>query len=265
VAKISVAIITQNEAAHIGPALESVAWADERIVVDSGSSDETVGIARTMAERVETRAWEGYAEQKNYAASLATHEWVLSLDADERVSPPLADEIRSVLTDGTSRGGFQMPRVSYYLGRWVRSTDWWPDWQLRLYDRRVASWTRVAVHESVRTSAPVGRLHGELLHYPYRDVTDHLMTIDRYTTLAARQMREHGRRAGWLRIVGHPALAFLRNYVIRGGFRQGTTGLIVSLLNSYYVLLKFVKLWELQQAHEASAPPLLQPGDPGDR
>jgi (heptosyl)LPS beta-1,4-glucosyltransferase len=245
---LSVTIITRNEAAHIAAALASVAWADERIVVDSGSTDDTVRIARAHGARVETRPWEGYSAQKNYAASLATHDWILSLDADERVSDPLRDEIRQVLEDPSPRRGYRIPRVAFYLGKWIRSTDWWPDWQLRLYDRREGQWTRVHVHESVRVNGPVGHLRGELQHYPYRTVADHLETIDRYTTIAARELYENGRRAGFSRIAVHPALAFTRNYLLRGGFRQGTAGLIVSLLNSYYVLLKFVKLWELEHA-----------------
>lgn len=255
--KVSVTIITRNETAHLAAALASVAWADERIVVDSGSSDDTAVLALGLADRVETRAWTGYAEQKNYAATLARHDWILSLDADERVSEPLADEIRSVLATEPSVRGFRIPRVSHYLGQWVRCTDWWPDWQLRLYDRRAGRWSRVHVHESVRLAGTVqaGRLTRELLHYPYRDISDHLDTIDRYTTLAAAEMYAHGRRAGWLRLATHPPLAFLRNYLLRGGFRQGTTGLTVSLLNSYYVMLKFAKLWELQQAARTEPDP----------
>jgi glycosyltransferase involved in cell wall biosynthesis len=250
---VSVTLITHNEAAHVGAALESVAWADERIVVDSGSTDETVAVARQYATRVEVRAWTGYADQKNYAATLARNDWILSIDADERVSLALGDEIAHVLQREPAARGYRMPRVAHYLGQWIRCTDWWPDWQLRLYDRRVAQWDRVHVHESVRVTGPTGTLHGELLHHPYTDISDHLDTIDRYTTLAAREMHSQGRRSSWGRILVHPPLAFTRNYVIRGGFRQGTPGLVVSLLNSYYVLLKFAKLWELQQhAREAS-------------
>jgi (heptosyl)LPS beta-1,4-glucosyltransferase len=244
---VSVTIITLNEAARLKEALESVAWADERIVVDSGSTDETLAIAKAHADRVETRAWTGYADQKNFAASVARHDWILSLDADERVSLALADEIRQTLQHEPAARGFRMPRVTNYLGQWIRCTDWWPDWQLRLYDRRAGQWARVNVHESVRLDGPVTRLHGELLHYPYAGVSDHLATIDKYTTLAAADLYARGTRASWARIAMHPPLAFLRNYVLRFGFRQGVPGLVVSLLNSYYVLLKFAKLWELQQ------------------
>lgn len=252
--KLSVTIITFNEAAHIAAALDSVAWADERVVVDSGSTDDTVAIARAHADRVEVRAWQGYAAQKNYAASIARHDWIFSLDADERVGVALTDEIRALLATEPAVHGYRVPRVTSYLGQWIRSTDWWPDWQLRLYDRRVAHWTRVHVHESVRVPGPVERLRGELLHYPYTDIADHLETIDRYTTMAARELHAGGRRSGFLRIAVHPPLAFLRNYVMRGGFRQGTTGLIVSWLNSYYVLLKFAKLWERERLRDDPSP-----------
>ncbi len=238
-------IITHNEATDIAAALESVAWADERIVVDAGSTDDTAAIARTRAETVVVREWPGYVAQKNYAASLARHDWILSIDADERVTRDLAHEIKATLAGEPERPGYRIPRVTWYLGRWIRSTDWYPDLQLRLYDRRAGQWTGRYVHESVAVRGAVGRLRGEIQHYAYRNVAEHLETIDRYTTLAARQMHERGRRSGFLQLAAHPPLAFLRNYVVRGGFRDGTPGLMVSALNASYVFLKFAKLWEM--------------------
>jgi glycosyltransferase involved in cell wall biosynthesis len=247
VLKLSVTVITKNEAADIGDALASVAWADEIVVVDSHSSDDTVAIARRYTDRVITRDWPGYGNQKNYAASIASHDWILSLDADERVTPALADEIRRVLAGAPTESGFRIPRVTWHLGRWIRTTDWYPDPQLRLYDRRSAEWTGRRVHESVKARGAVGRLNGELQHYAYRDISDHLETIDRYTTYAACQMFEEGRRAGLMEIAAHPPLAFLRNYIARGGIRDGAVGFVVSAMNAYYVFLKFAKLWELQR------------------
>lgn len=244
---LSVVIITRNEAANIRGALESVAWADECVVVDSGSTDETARIARETGARVETHPWAGYAAQKNHATALAAHDWVLSLDADERVTPALADEICAVLASAPPARGYRIPRVTRYLGRWIRSTDWYPDPQLRLYDRRHAHWADVLVHESVVLEGSPGRLHGELEHHPYRDIAHHLRTIDRYTSLAAEQMRKNGRRAGVSDLALQAPAAFLRNYLLRGGVRDGAAGLLVSILNSYYVFLKFAKLWELQQ------------------
>lgn len=244
-APLSVTIITRNEAADIGAALESVAWADELVVVDSESTDDTVAIARQYTDRVVVRPWPGYIAQKNYAASLARHDWILSLDADERVTAALAAEIQATLAGTAPHAAYRMPRVTWHLGRWIRTTDWYPDYQVRLYDRRAAEWTGRHVHESISARGSVGRLGGELQHFAYRDIADHLETMDRYTTYAARQMHERGRRAAWLQVAGHPPLAFLRNYVLRGGFRDGTAGFVISAMNAYYVFLKFAKLWEL--------------------
>lgn len=253
---LSVTIITKNEAHHLAAALESVAWADEIIVVDSDSADETVAVARRFTDRVFVREWPGYIEQKNYAASLARHEWILSLDADERVTPALAAEIRATLAGTPACTAYRVPRLTWHLGRWIRTTDWYPDYQLRLYDRRSARWVGQYVHEAVAVDGRTGELRGQIEHFPYRDIADHLDTINRYTTYASRQMHESGVRSGFLKIAVHPPLAFLRNYIAKGGIRDGVPGLIISALNAYYVFLKFAKLWELHSgtpAREASA------------
>jgi glycosyltransferase involved in cell wall biosynthesis len=244
---LTVTIITRNESANIAAALESVSWADEIVLVDAESTDDTVAIARRFTARVIVREWPGYVAQKNFAAEQACHDWILSLDADERVSPALANEMRSVLHVAPREAGFRLPRASFYLGRWLRSTDWYPDFQLRLYDRRRARWDGRYVHESVKADGPVRTLRGELLHYPYRDIAHHVQTIDRYTTLVAEQAAERGKRASVVDVLVRPPLAFLRNYLLRLGVRDGQAGLVVSLLNSYYVFLKFAKLWERQR------------------
>jgi glycosyltransferase involved in cell wall biosynthesis len=254
VTRLSVTVITRNEASQIADALQSVSWADEIIVVDSESTDATVPIARQFTDRVIVRPWPGYVAQKNYAAAQASHDWILSLDADERVTPELADEIRTTIASSSALAGYSIPRVSWYLGRWVRTTDWYPDYQLRLYDRRLAEWTGKYVHEAVTVRGGTGRLRHEFQHYPYTGLADHLETIDRYTTYAAQQMYESGRRAGAMRVAGHPPLAFLRNYLAKGGIRDGLPGLVISTMNAYYVFLKFAKLWELGRCNAQEGP-----------
>jgi (heptosyl)LPS beta-1,4-glucosyltransferase len=245
--KLTVTVITRNEAANLEGALESVKWADEIVVVDSRSSDETVEIARRHATRVETHDWQGYSAQRNYAAEIASNDWILAIDADERVPPALASEIQQIMGKGPTASGYRMPRVSHYLCRWIKGTDWYPDYQLRLYDRRVGRFNGKRVHESVELSeGKPGTLRHDLQHYPYRDISDHVTSIDHYTTLAAEEWFATGRRTNPLDVVFHPPAAFFRNYIVRGGFRDGTAGFLISVLNSYYVFLKILKLWELQ-------------------
>ena len=254
VQKLTVTVITRDEAANIAAALESVRWADEIIVIDSESTDATVAIARRFTDRVIVRPWPGYIAQKNFAAEQASHDWILSLDADERVSSELAAEIRELLNGTPGAVGYRLPRVTNHLGRWIRSTDWYPDYQLRLYDRRRARWAGRYVHESVQADGAVSQLRGELQHYAYRDIAHHVQTMDRYTTLAARQMYEDGRRATWIDILITPRLTFFRNFILRGGFRDGMAGLIISAMNAYYVGLKFAKLWELCSLSTSTPP-----------
>jgi glycosyltransferase involved in cell wall biosynthesis len=252
---VSVTIITRDEAAHIEACIASVAWAAEVLVVDSGSRDDTAARARAAGARVIVRDWPGYAEQKNFAASEAAHDWILSVDADERVTPALAAEIRTVLAAHGEFAGFRVPRVTWHLGRWIRTTDWYPDYQLRLYDRRRARWVARHVHESVRADGPVAQLAEDLQHFAYRDLAHHHQTMDRYTTLAAAEMFERGRRAGVADLTLHPWAAFLRNYLLRRGLSDGLPGFIISCMNAYYVFLKFAKLWALQHAAPPGPPP----------
>jgi glycosyltransferase involved in cell wall biosynthesis len=251
VPKLSVTIITLNEADHIAAAIDSASWADEIIVVDAGSADATVDIALRKGVRVEHREWTGWIDQKNFAAGLAAHDWIFSLDADERITPALASEVRAVLATEPPLGGYRIPRVAFHLGRWIRTTDFYPDYQTRLYDRRRARWQGKYVHESVKVDGPAGQLKSEIEHYSFSDLRDQIERINKYTTLAARQMHEAGRRAGTADLLVHPPAAFLRNYVLRRGFLDGSVGLTISLMNAYSVFLKFAKLRELQ--HGAAA------------
>jgi glycosyltransferase involved in cell wall biosynthesis len=245
VPSVTVTIITKNEADHIEAAIDSASWASEIIVVDAHSTDDTVARARGKGVRVETRDWPGWVDQKNYAASLASHDWIFSLDADERLTPALADEIGRVLGGALTMAAYRVPRVTFHLGQWIRTTDFYPDYQTRLYDRRVCRWQGRFVHESIAADGPVGTLTQELLHYSYRDLADHLDRINHYTTLAARQMFERGRRASAVDLVIQAPAAFMRNYVLRRGFLDGTVGFTLSAINAYAVFLKFAKLWQL--------------------
>lgn len=242
---ISAVLITLNEERRVAAALESVRFCDEVLVVDAGSTDRTREIAAAAGARVSVRAWEGFTAQRNHAVSEARHDWVLAVDADERVTPALRAEIDALRAAGFAHAGYRIPRIAFYLGRWIRGTDWYPDPQLRLFDRRRGRWTGGLVHESVRVDGTLGRLRGDLEHYSYEDISDHLSTIDRYTTLWARQAHSEGRRAGPLDGCVASSWAFLRNYVVRGGFLLGEAGLTVSTFNAYYTYAKMAKLREL--------------------
>ena len=175
--KVSVTVITRNEAANLGAALESVSWADEIVVVDSESTDDTLSIARRFTDRVTTRAWPGYVAQKNHAASLATHDWILSLDADEALSEALEAEIWNVKKNSPRFDAYTMPRLARYLGRWIYHSGWYPDRKVRLYDRRKAKWIGEFVHESVKPAGTVGHLESNILHFTCDSLSEHLRTL----------------------------------------------------------------------------------------
>lgn len=248
---ISAVLIAQNEETHIKDALASVSFCDEIVLVDSGSSDRTCEIAEAAGARVVTNApWPGFVAQRDFAVRVATHDWVLALDADERVGRALRAEIEGLRQRGFDQAGYRIPRVALYLGRWIRGTDWYPDWQVRLFDRGRAGWQGDLVHESVAVRGPVGRLRGELEHHPYADVSDHLRKIDSYTTLWARQAYAAGRRTSIPDMVAAASWAFFRNYALKGGILLGGAGFIISVLNTHYTFAKLAKLREL--AREAA-------------
>jgi glycosyltransferase involved in cell wall biosynthesis len=243
---LSAVLIAQDEEKTIGDALASVAFCDEVVVVDSGSRDRTREIAEAAGARVVVHSpWPGFVAQRDFATRAARHDRVLALDADERVSPALREEIEALRRDGMRAAGYRIPRVAFYLGLWIRGTDWYPDWQVRLFDRTRGQWQGDLVHESVAVEGPVERLRGELFHHPYADISDHLRKIDSYTTLWARQAHAAGRRSNVVDMFAGATWAFFRNYVLKRGFVLGTTGLIVSVLNTHYTFAKLAKLREL--------------------
>jgi len=245
---ISAVLIAQNEERHIADALASVSFCDEIVLVDSGSTDRTCEIAEASGARVVVNApWPGFVAQRDFAVRAAKHDWVLALDADERVGQALREEIEALRRKGFGCVAYRIPRVAYYLGRWIRATDWYPDWQVRFFDRGHAGWEGDLVHESVAVRGPVGRLRGELEHHPYADVSDHLSKIDSYTTLWARQAHAAGRRTNIMDMAAGAAWAFFRNYVLKRGVLLGSTGFVVSVLNTHYTFVKLAKLRELEQ------------------
>lgn len=241
-------MICRDEAHHIEAALESVRWADEIVVVDSGSTDGTTDIARRFTGNVIVRDWPGYAAQKEFAAASAAHDWILSIDADERVSDALAAEIRGVLATEPREAAFRMPRMTRHFGKWLRTTDAYPDYQVRLYDRRRAHWKPLDVHESVAADGPVGVLRRDLLHEGDATVAERKAKLRHYAELSAREMHRRGRRGGALSMILHPPAAFLRSYLLRRGVFDGAAGFRVSALQAYYVYLKFAYLRDARRA-----------------
>lgn len=246
--QISAVIITLNEERKLARALESLAGvADEVLVVDSGSADRTREVAQTHEARLLSHAWEGYARQKNFAASQAKHPWVLSLDADEVLSPELAAELQKLKREGPGdAAGFSMPRLACYRGRWIGHSGWYPDPKLRLYDRRRGRWVGDYVHERVEVDGPVRPLFGDMYHFTCDSLEEHLRSLDRYTTLAAQESFARGE--GWIlpRLLVAPPWKFLETYLLRQGFRDGYQGLVIAAMAAYYVWRKYGKLWRMR-------------------
>jgi glycosyltransferase involved in cell wall biosynthesis len=243
--KISVIIIAGNEENNIAECLESVSWADEIIVVNSGSTDRTVEIARNYTTRVYVHKWEGYAAQKSYALSLASNKWVLSIDADERVSPELKCEIENLDIEGAD--GYKIPRRNYFLGRVIKSCGWYPDYQLRLFKKSRTRVTNRQVHEGFFVDGRVEKLKNDLIHYTHMTITGTLSKINEYSTLQAAEKAPR-KKVHAYHILVHPAWAFLQHFILRRGFKDGTYGLLVSLIHAMTNMQTYMKIWEMQNA-----------------
>lgn len=253
--KVSATIITFNEEPNIADAIRSVEWADEIVVVDSGSSDRTCEIAESLGAKVLLNPWPGFSAQKQLATDHAKNDWILSLDADERVSGKLADEIRGLEGGGSARG-YRIPRLSFYGGRPVKHGGWYPDLQLRLFDRRMGRWNGAVIHESVEMDpgAPIGRLVGEILHYTIDSPAEHRrMIIERYAPLGAEKMLQEGRRSSVTKAVASAAFAFLRSYVLRFGFLDGRVGFYVAYFGALNTYLKHRLLMRLRETRLISS------------
>lgn len=242
---LSLCVITRDAAGEIADCLASAAFADDVVVVDSGSRDDTVEIARRCGARVIERDWPGFGAQKNFAVGAATHDWVLCLDADERVTPELAATIKTEIA-APRAAAYAFARRNRFLGRWLAHGEGYPDWNVRLFDRRRARWSDDPVHEHVRYDGPVERLSGDLLHVSAESLDAYLAKQNQYTTLQAVAMHARGERAGILRLVVSPAVRFIRFYVLKLGFLDGTAGFVHIAIGCQNSFLKYAKLRALQ-------------------
>ena len=246
---ISLVVIACNEADRIGRCLDSASFCEDRlVVVDPRSRDATAQLAEERGARVVVHPYRGNIEQKRFALELARHRWVLSLDADEALSEPLAREIAQRFREGEpAAAGFELDRLTWHLGRWIRHGDFHPDWQLRLFRRDRARLEGVNPHGRVVCDGPVERLSGPLYHWSYRDLADQVDRIQDFSTIQARELAACGARVGVRQLLLHPPLRFLRAYLLRGGFRDGVPGLVIAVATAFHVFLKYAKLWEIQR------------------
>jgi glycosyltransferase involved in cell wall biosynthesis len=238
-----------NEADRIGRCLESLAFCDELVVVDSGSTDGTREVARRFTDGVIEQPFLGYVKQKNFALERATHDWVICLDADEALSPELREAVLAALAREDGPAGYELDRITHYLGVWHDHGEWYPDWQLRLFRRSRGHWAGLDPHDRVELDGPVERLPGgRLWHWNYRSLSEHIQTTDRFSARMARSMQESGVRFRVSDLLLRPLGRFFKGYVLRQGFRNGLPGFVVCVATAYYVFMKYAKLWELERA-----------------
>jgi glycosyltransferase involved in cell wall biosynthesis len=244
---ISAIIVCYNEEKNIGRCLKSLKWCDEIVVIDSFSTDRTVEICRQFTDIVIQRAWAGYRDQKAFAHSQATKEWVLMVDSDEEVTPELQNEIREqLIATGAHYAGFLLPRLVFYLNRWWRRGGWYPDYDVRLFRRDRARWDGMEPHEKIIVDGAVRRLRHPLHHFSYRNIEDHLQRINRFTSISSTELRKEGKQWHLSDALLRPAFRFCRSYFLKGGFREGFAGFYVAVSAAVYVFLKYAKLWELE-------------------
>jgi glycosyltransferase involved in cell wall biosynthesis len=245
---ISVTIISCNEEQRIGRAIESVRWADEVVVVDSGSTDRTVEVAKNLGARVIERPWPGYGQQKNFAQSEAKHDWILSLDADEVVSPELAREIQDEVAWASAANrdvrGFRLPRKTWYLGRWILHGGWYPNYLVRLADRRFAKWTEPHVHEALEVRGQMKDLQNPLLHYTFRNIREQILTNLRYSRFGYEDLRASGRGASLVKLLLKPIGKFIETYLLKRGFLDGMPGFIISVNAAHSIFMKYAYFFE---------------------
>jgi glycosyltransferase involved in cell wall biosynthesis len=245
--KISVTLRTYNEESNVRECLESVAWADEIVLVDAESTDRTVSIAREFTDRVIVRPWAGHIATSQFATDQAANRWVLSMDADERVSPGLRDEILSLDLDAGPHDAYEMPRRHWFMKRWINHSAWYPDRKIRLFRKDRCVWGGYAPHDKVQVPGSLGGLRGDLHHFIYRDLAHFAATKNSYSTLTALDHFRSGRRAGLADLTLRPLYAFLYRYLVRLGVLDGLPGFVISVMESHAVFLKYTKLLELER------------------
>jgi glycosyltransferase involved in cell wall biosynthesis len=242
---VSVFILTLDEEDRLPRCLRSLSWAEDVVVIDSGSTDGTVAVARSLGARVVHHDWEGYSRQKDFALTQCEKEWVIWLDADEEISDELAKSLREALRSPQRADGYEVARRTIYLGKPLRFGGWYPDWKVRIFRRNRVRFDGLSVHESAVVRGRVERLKGDLLHHSYRNLSHHLEKIDTYSTLSAREMNTRRTPKPWDLLV-HPPAKFIKAYILRLGFLEGWRGLVVALMGALYVAMKYAKLYELQ-------------------
>lgn len=245
--KISVTIITHNEEENIEDCLKSVRWADEIIVVDSYSTDKTVEICKKYNAKVIAKKWLGYSNQKNLAIDNARNEWILSIDADERITKELLNDIKREFEKENFIDGYYIARRNFFLGRWIRHCGWYPDYNLRLFKRSKGRFIEREVHEKAEVKGETKYLKRPLEHYTYKTLSDFISRLDRYSTLSAIELHKKGRTAGWPHLTVRPVTTFLRMYFLKKGFLEGFYGILLSGLYSFYTFSKYAKLWEMEK------------------
>lgn len=246
--RISCIIITRNEAKNIRRCLKSVSWVDEIVLVDSHSTDDTKRIACKFTRKIFDLQWKGFGPAKEFAKDQASGDWILSVDADEVVAEGLREEIQRAIRSEDPPNGYFIPRRSNFLGRWIKHGGWYPDFVLRLFRRSRGRFTSSLVHEEVKVEGRTGRLTNDLLHYTDPDFEHYLEKLNRYTSLDAAQLRQAGRKAKLSDMVFRPPLTFLKMYLFRTGFLDGTPGLILAAASAFHVFSKYVKLWHLNRS-----------------
>lgn len=254
--KISAFVVCMNEERNIRRCLESLKWCDEIVVIDSGSTDETLTICREYTSKVIVRPWAGYVGQKSFGLEQCSHPWVLNVDSDEEVSNELREEILEILSRNGNlprpASGYYLPRVVFYLGRWWKKGGWHPEFRLRLMRREQTSWGGNEPHERAVVSGNTAKLRSELRHFTYSDITEHVSSLNNFSNVSAQTMYERGERSSIIKMAINPWARFMKFYFLKRGFLEGKAGLIVAMLEGYYVFLKYSKLWALEHGRKSA-------------